>query len=120
MSLVADDLRRYIGRKIMAYEDVFQFSTGQKVFRRGRNVGIVVAVDEDGVHMYDRKNPKGYQHYTLKKEDFRKWISENLYVAKSASLDERVEALENWKMVQGKTDKVQQKENAVKKIFERE
>jgi len=70
-----------LGKKVMAGEPLYQFSTGECVgFTRRRNIGIVEAISETVVTVFDAKNPKGYQHYELKRADFDKWVNEKLYV----------------------------------------
>lgn len=86
-------LEGYVGKTIMAYEDIFQFSTSEKVSTRGRCIGVVSFIDSEGVHMYDRTNPGKYKNYVIKSDDFERWIEQGLYKAKTATLDERLEAL---------------------------
>jgi len=87
------ELQKFVGKKIMAYEELSQFSTGEVVGKRGRSVGVVAAVDSDGVQMYNRSNPGSYRLYTLTHKNFKKWLDEGLYKAKSAPAREREEAL---------------------------
>ena len=74
-----DSLQSYVSKKIMARENIHQFSTGNKVKTRERYIGTVEKVDEKGVHVFNEKNPKNHQHYTMKLEDFKKWVDEGLY-----------------------------------------
>lgn len=75
-----------IGKKIMAYEDIYQFSTGQKVQTRGRGIGVIIGTDSENIHIYDRTNPKGHQEYSIKMSNFNKWIDEGLYRLTSRKL----------------------------------
>lgn len=72
-------LRSNISKKIMAREDVYQFSTGNKVNSREQYIGTVENVDEEGVYVFNERNPKNHQYFTLKLEDFKKWVDEGLY-----------------------------------------
>lgn len=90
------NLSKYIGKKIMAYSDIYQFSSGKKVRRRGSSVGIVVGFDDNRVFLYSRNNPDGYKLYSLEQSDFIKWINEGKYVRKTSSLEERVESTKAW------------------------
>lgn len=89
-------IEKYSEKKIIAYENLYQFSTGELINRRGKNIGIVAGIDENGIHMYNPKNPVGYKIYTLEYDNFKKWISEGIYTTRKASIDERIEATENW------------------------
>lgn len=103
-------LVKYIGKKIMAYSDIYQFSTGKKVRRRGANIGIVVGFDDNKIFLYSRNNPAGYKLYSLNQNDFIKWINEGKYVAKTSSLPERVEAAKEYSSKQFlSTDPIERK-----------
>lgn len=88
-------LDSFKGKKIYAVEDVFQFSTDDKVSERQKYIGTVEGFSDNKgyskawhvlnpyemiyVHMHNEKNPVGYQDYTLKVDDFLRWIQEGKY-----------------------------------------
>jgi len=74
-----ENLDKYIGRKINAYEDIYQSSTGKKVFTRSKCVGIVLGINDAKVDMYDCKNPGHYKYYSLNLDDFKKFICVGSY-----------------------------------------
>ena len=81
-----EDLDKYIGRKINSYDDIYQFSTGKKVYTRSRCVGIVLGINERKVDMYDYKNPGHYKYYSLDLDDFKKFICIGSYKINYSSL----------------------------------
>lgn len=81
-----ENLDKYIGRKINAYEDIYQFSTGKKAYTRSRCVGIVLGINEGKVDMYDYKNPGHYKYYSLDLDDFKKLICIGSYKINYSSL----------------------------------
>lgn len=88
-------LDSYKGKRVFAVEDVFQFSTGDRVSERQQYIGTVKGFSDNKdytkvwhkenpyeiayVHMHNEKNPKSHQDYTLKVEDFLGWIKEGKY-----------------------------------------
>lgn len=91
----ASVLESFKDKKIFAVDDVFQFSTGDKVSERKKYIGTVKGFSDNKdylkawsntnpypflyVHMHNEKNPKGYQDFQLKVEDFLGWIKEGKY-----------------------------------------
>jgi len=72
-----------IGKKIMAGEPVYRFSTGECIGRtRRRNIGIIENITGSLVTIFNAKNPKGYQRYEIQRKDFERWCSQGLYVLK--------------------------------------
>lgn len=70
-----------IGKRILAGEPIYQFSTGKLVgWTRRRCIGVVKEIDNGHVYVYDRTNPEGYKNYELSLTDFCRWVHEKLYV----------------------------------------
>ena len=72
-------LEERIGRKVMAYEAISDFATGEHIATRGRSLGIIHKVSEGGVTMYYSKNPEGYKYFTIPRTDFENWVKQGLY-----------------------------------------
>lgn len=50
--------------------------------RRTRDMWKIVSVEDWNVKFYKSSNPKGYQYYSIKVSDFKKWMKEWLYFKK--------------------------------------
>lgn len=88
-------LESFKDKRIYAVEDISQFSTGRKVFERQEYIGIVKGFSDNRdypkawdpnnpyepvyVHMHNERNPKGYQDFVLKVDDFLGWIKDGKY-----------------------------------------
>lgn len=111
-------LETFKGKKIYAVDDVFQFSMGRKVSERQEYIGTVKGFSDNKdyskawhrgnpykmvyVHMHNERNPKGYQDFALKVEDFLGWIKDGKYrvpakdiVPKFSDLNELINAAES-------------------------
>ena len=89
-------LESYKDKKIDAVEDVYQFSSGNRVGENRTNLGKVIGFSESPDYMQNfdswfpfeykyvwlenEKNPKSYQKYAVKVDDFLNWIQEGKYV----------------------------------------
>jgi hypothetical protein len=70
-----------LGKKIMAGEPIYQFSTGECIgWSRRRNIGVIEEITDTTVKVFNDKNPEGYKNYELKRSDFDKWVKEKLYI----------------------------------------
>ena len=69
----------YIGKKIMAREDISQFSTGLKVNIREKCIGTIQRIDNKLVYVFNDKNPEGYQHFSISLSDFVTRVNSGLY-----------------------------------------
>lgn len=92
------DVNKYIGRKLNALEEIYQFSTGKKITTRRRKIGVVLGISSGKVDIYSQKNPKGYQFYSIDLDDFKAFIYFNLYEINynGISFEEKRE-IENYK-----------------------
>jgi hypothetical protein len=69
----------YLGKKIIACENIINFSTNKIVRVRTRYCGVIEKIENDIVYIYDKSNPINYQNYSLKYSDFCKWVLQGLY-----------------------------------------
>lgn len=110
-------LDTFVGRKLYAVEDIFQFSSGQQVASRKRYIGKIKGFSDNPdysktihscnpfkisyAHIHDETNPIGYQDYAIEVSDFLNWIREGKYhipVVKTPSLDEVISGAEKQKI----------------------
>lgn len=68
-----------IGKRVIAHEKIYQFSTGKLIKDKKRIIGIIENIDDDTIYIYDADNPVNYRHYTIDKAKFNQWIDEGLY-----------------------------------------
>lgn len=73
------DISKYVDHKINAFEDIYQFSTGEKIRTNVRCIGVVLGIEDNKVDFFDFKNPRTYQHYSINIKDFEKFIKEGSY-----------------------------------------
>lgn len=69
----------YVGRKIMAYEEIRRFSDNKFITNRGRGIGVIEKIENGLVYIYDKTNPINYQNYTIEFDKFKKYIENGLY-----------------------------------------
>lgn len=101
-------LESFVGKRIYAVEDVYQFSSGDKIAERKRYMGTVKGMSDNPDYMkkydsffpwqpsyvwlHNEKNPNGYKDYAIKASDFMNWFNEGLYQVPAketvASLDD--------------------------------
>lgn len=67
-------LEQRIGRKMYAYEKIYQFSTGEHIFTRGTGLGVIESVTDKEIGLYQNQNPVDYRHYTMDREKVEKWL----------------------------------------------
>lgn len=75
-------MKKYVGKKIMACEPIFQFSTGKYVYTRRRSIGVIEEISDHEVKVFSKSNPEGYRHYILKRQDFNQWVESGVYLIK--------------------------------------
>jgi len=72
-----------VGKRILAGEPIFQFSTGKMIgWTRRRCIGIIEKIENSRVYVFNSKNPEGYQRYELSADDFKQWLLDKSYVLK--------------------------------------
>ncbi len=87
------DVSKYIGYKLNALEDISQFSTGKRVKTRTKLLGVVLGISSGKVDIYNQRNPKNYQFFSINLNDFKMFILSSLYEKSYGvlSLEERKE-----------------------------
>lgn len=73
------DLNKYVGKRINAYEDIYQFSTGKKIYTRGKCIGIILGYDDEKVDFFQYRNPEGYKFYSIDINNCKEWLFEGSY-----------------------------------------
>lgn len=92
---IVNFLENLKGKKIYAAEDLFEFSSGNKVSTRETYIGTVKGFGNNKdclasfhrenpcdvvyVYMHNENNPKSYQDFAIKTEDFLGWVKEGKY-----------------------------------------
>lgn len=69
----------YLGKKIIACENIIDFRTDKVITVRTRYSGVIEKIEEEKVYIFDKSNPVGYQNYAIKYSDFCKWVLQGLY-----------------------------------------
>lgn len=91
------DVNKYIGHKLNALEEIYQFSTGKRITVRKKNIGVVLGISSGKVDIYDQKNPKNYQFYSIDLKDFKSFIFSNQYEKNYKRLSfEELKEIENY------------------------
>ncbi len=91
------DVNKYIGHKLNALEEIYQFSTGKRIMVRKRFIGVVLGISSGKVDIYDQKNPKNYQFYSIDLNDFKSFIFSNQYEKNYKKLSyEELKEIENY------------------------
>lgn len=106
-------LLTFVGKKLYAVEDLFQFCTGKNVSERKTYLGTIKGLSDNPdyskvwnfssplptpfkvsyVHIHNETNLKGHQDYAIKLSDFLNWTKEGKYAIpaeKASSLDELI------------------------------
>lgn len=118
-------LGTFMDKRLYAVEDICQFSSGKTVSERERYIGTVKGFSDNPdyskgiphssapykisyVHIHNETNPKGYQDYSLKIEDFLNWIQEGKYKVPTkdlSSLENLMDAAKNNLCCDNKAEK---------------
>jgi len=102
------NLDKYVGKKINAYEDIYQFSTGKKIYTRSKCVGLILGYDDEKVYFYHHKNPGEYKFYSIDTKDCKKWLFEGSYKINYNSLNSvELYELEKYKQEKELNNKIE-------------
>lgn len=102
-------LETFIGKKVYAVDDIYQFSSGDKVASLRQSVGTVKGLSDNPeyiktydpffpwqpsyVWLHNEKNPLGYKDFAVKASDFMNWIKEGKYQVPAKDLMESLDDL---------------------------
>lgn len=91
------NLDKYVGKKISAYEDIYQFSTGKKIYTKSKCIGVILGYDDEKVDFFQYRNPEGYKFYSIEVKNCKEWLFEGSYKINYNSLsDEEKFELEKY------------------------